>query len=176
MILHRIKQVIAALNASITQKDKVFIERYLSSRAQSLFWAMNVPDQRHVLNVAYTSLRLAEYRKDVNIELLIKCALLHDVGKVKGHISTADKIITVIGDYFCSSRLKKWSRQGRGNKLANLRHAFYVYFHHAAISAAMLKEIGESPKVIEIIAKHHKTPADDDPLELTLLRESDSKH
>ncbi|MCC5465174.1 HDIG domain-containing metalloprotein [Pelosinus baikalensis] len=175
-MLYRIKQVFAALTASITPKDREFIEQHLSSKAQNLFWAMNVPDQRHVLNVAYTALHLADNHSNVNSKLLVKCALLHDVGKVKGDVSTVDKIITVIGDYFFPNQLRKWGKQGRGSKVANLRHAFYIYFHHAAISAGMLREIGESPEMIEIIAKHHKTPAENDPLELTLLRESDSMH
>ncbi len=175
-MLHRIKQVFAALTASITPKDREFIEQHLNSEAQKLFWAMNVPDQRHALNVAYTALRLANNYSNVNSKLLVKCALLHDVGKVKGDISTIDKIITVIGDYFFQNQLRKWEKQGRGSKMQNLRHAFYIYFHHAAVSAGMLRKIGERPEMIDIIANHHKTPAEGDPLELTLLIESDNRN
>ncbi len=160
----------------ITPKDREFIEQHLNLKAQKLFWAMNEPDQRHVLNVAYTALRLADNYSSINIDLLVKCALLHDVGKVKGDVSTVDKIITVIGDFFFQNQLRKWGKQGRGSKVANLRHAFYIYFHHAAISAGMLREIGESPEMIDIIANHHKTPAENDPLELKLLRASDNMH
>lgn len=175
-MLNRIKQVFAALTASITKKDREFVDLYLNFKAQKLFWAMNVPDQRHALNASYTALHLAEGQKNVNAKLLVKCALLHDVGKVKGDVSTFDKIITVIGDLFLPNWARKWGKQGRGNKVSNLRHAFYIYFHHAEISAAMLKDIGECPELIEIIDKHHKAPAENDPLELTLLRKSDSLH
>lgn len=175
-MLIRIKQVFAALTASITHTDREFVNLYLNFKAQKLFWAMNVPDQRHALNVAYTALHLAEGQKNINAKLLVKCALLHDVGKVKGDVSTFDKIITVIGDLFLPNWVRKWGKQGRGNKVSNLRHAFYIYFHHAEISAAMLQDIGECPELIEIIGKHHKTPAENDPLELTLLRKSDSLH
>jgi putative nucleotidyltransferase with HDIG domain len=175
-MLNRMKQVFAAVTASITQKDREFVNCYLNSKAQKLFWAMNVPDQRHVLNVAYTALHLAEGQENINVGLLVKCALLHDVGKVKGDVSTFDKIITVIGDHLLPNWAKKWEKQGRGNKVSNLRHAFYIYFHHAEISAAMLKDIGECTELIEIIARHHKAPAENDPLELTLLRKSDSLH
>ncbi len=175
-MLNRIKQVFAALTASITQQDREFVDLYLDSDAQKLFWAMNVPDQRHVLNVAYTALHLAQDIKNINSRLLVKCALLHDVGKVKGDVSTLDKMITVMGEYLFPNWVKKWGRQGRGGKVSNLRHAFYIYFNHAEISAAMLREIGESHEVAEIVAKHHKTPAENDPLELILLRRSDSLH
>jgi putative nucleotidyltransferase with HDIG domain len=176
-MLNRIKQVYAALTAAITPEDRKFISAYLNADEQNLFWGMNVPDQRHVLNVAYTALHLAEGRQPiVNITLLIQCALLHDVGKIKGDVSTFDKIITVIGHKFLCKKTKKWARQGRGSKLSNIRHAFHIYFNHGERSAAMLKAIGKSSQVVEIVAKHHKTPADDDPLELILLRQSDNMH
>lgn len=175
-MLNRIKQVFAALTAAITQKDRQFVDLYLNFKERNLFLGMNIPDQRHVLNVAYTSLQLAESHPEVNIVLLIKCALLHDVGKRKGDVSTFDKIITVIGHGLFSNWTKKWGRLGRGSKLSNLRHAFYIYHHHAALSAAKLHEIGEDVQLIEIIARHHKTPADNDPLELILLRKADNMH
>jgi putative nucleotidyltransferase with HDIG domain len=175
-MFNRIKQVLAALTAAITPQDRQFVDSYLNSETQKLFWRMNLPDQRHVLNVAYTALQLAESYPKANITLLMKCALLHDVGKTKGDVSTFDKIITVIGHYLFPNKTKKWSKLGRGSKLSNLRHAFYIYYYHANRSAAMLQEVGESKQLVEIIVKHHETPADSDPLELILLRKADSMH
>ncbi|WP_378954092.1 HD domain-containing protein [Pelosinus sp. sgz500959] len=175
-MVKRVKQVIAALTAKITHDDRLFVNRYLTSSEQILFWGMNLPDQRHVLNVAYTALRLAKAHKNIDINLLVRCALLHDVGKIKGDVSTMDKIITVIGHRFAPRWSKKWGRLGRGNRLMNIRHAFYIYFYHAHRSSTMLKAIGASPKVIELVAKHHETPAEHDPLELMLLRKSDDLH
>lgn len=173
-MFNRIKQVFAALTARITQKDKKLVEQYLDSKAQKLFWNMNIPDQKHALHVAYTALQLAEIHPQVNVELLIKGALLHDVGKRRGEISTYDKIITVIGHCLFPNWTQKWGRQGRGTMIKNLRHAFYIYYHHAKHSAALLQEIGESSQLVEIVDKHHKAPADHDPLELVLLRKADS--
>jgi len=172
----RIKQVIAALTAVIRPEDRTFVSNYLSEAEQTLFWAMNLPDQRHVLNVAYTAFELAKEQKDIDIDILIKCALLHDVGKIKGDVSTIDKIITVIGHTVSPRWAKEWGRLGRGSKLRNIRHAFYIYFHHAKRSARMLQTIGTQQKIIDIVAKHHKTPADHDPLELVLLRKADDLH
>lgn len=175
-MFNRIKQVVAALTAKITDDDRVFVSRYLTKAEQVLFFGMNLPDQRHVLNVAYTALQLARQQQNVDINLLAKCALLHDVGKVKGDVSTYDKIMTVIGHTLFPKQAKKWGRMGRGTRLENIRHAFYIYYHHARRSAEMLKEIGTPSQVTEIIAKHHETPADYDPLELVLLRRSDDLH
>jgi len=172
----RVKQVIAALTATIHPEDRTFVSQYLCSEEQTLFWAMNLPDQRHVLNVAYTALKLAKGQEEFDRELLVKCALLHDVGKIKGDVSTIDKIMTVIGHKLSPRWAKEWGRCGRGSKLKNIRHAFYIYFHHAKRSATMLEAIGANQKIVEIVAKHHKTPADHDPLELVLLRKADDLH
>ena len=173
---NRIKQVFAALTANITPADKKYVNEHLIGAEQALFWGMNLPDQRHVLNVAYTAEQLAEYEANIDHKLLIKCALLHDVGKVKGDVSTLDKIITVVGHKVFPGWARQWGRLGRGNMIDNLRHAFYIYFNHAKRSARMLADIGASPRVVEIVARHHSARAASDPRELLILRKSDDLH
>jgi len=175
-LLTRVRQVISAITARITNEDKIFITRNLTDAEQGLFWGMNLPDQRHALNVAYTALQLAADRRDINITILIKSALLHDVGKVRGDVSTLDKILTVAAHKIAPAWAEKWGKPGRGSKLANLRHAFYIYFNHPARSGVMLRDIGTSPAIIAIVARHHKAPADSDPPELTILRLADNMH
>ena len=172
-MLKRVKQVVAAIGAEITPEDRLFVNHYLNKQEQTLVWGMNLPDQRHVLNVAYTALQLAEKYEKIDLDLLVICALLHDVGKIKGDVSTMDKIMTVIGHKVSPRWAQKWGKLGRGNKYKNLRHAFYIYFHHAQRSANMLQAIGIKPQIVEIVAKHHKAPADHDPLELVILRKAD---
>lgn len=175
-MVNRVKQVISALTAKIIPDDKLFVSHYLTADEQVLFWGMNLPDQRHVLNVAYTALKLAKEHQNIDRKLLVKCALLHDVGKIKGDVSTMDKIMTVMGHHLAPRWAKQWGRLGRGGRFRNIRHAFYIYFHHAHRSATMLQAIGACPRMLEIIAKHHEAPAENDPLELMLLRKSDDRH
>lgn len=170
----RVKQVFAALTARINELDKVFINKHLNEAQAALFRQMNLPDQRHALDVAYTALKLAASQAAVNQELLIQCALLHDVGKIKGDVSTADKIITVIFDRFAPQWAKSWGQRGRGSKIDNLRHAVYIYYNHAERGAAMLTAAGMSPELTMIIARHHEAPAAHEPPELTLLKKADS--
>jgi putative nucleotidyltransferase with HDIG domain len=170
----RVKQVIAALTARITEQDRCFIIHYLDAAQAKLFWQMNLPDQRHALNVAYTALELATIDCTVDQELLTKCALLHDVGKIKGDVSTADKIITVILDKVAPCWVRQWGRLGRGSKVANLRHAIYIYYNHAARGAAMLRELGAPELMAEIVSRHHQAPTTGEPAELQILRTADS--
>jgi hypothetical protein len=110
------------------------------------------------------------------MRLLMRCSLLHDVGKIKGDVSTFDKIITVIAHKLVPHWAYEWGRLGRGSKFDNLRHAFYIYFHHAERSAALLVAQGTTGIVIEIVKKHHQQPATYDPLELVLLRKADNEN
>lgn len=175
-MFRRVRQVRAALCARITPNDEVYIAEHLSSRAQQLFWRMAVADQYHALQVAKTALRLAERQQGVERELLRTAALLHDVGKLRGDISTLDKIITVLV-YALSPRTGRMlARPGRGGKIANLRHAFYIYGHHARRGAKLAAQAGVAAPVVEWIRRHHRNLTADDPPELRLLQAADNEN
>ena len=173
----RAKQFWAAITAHITIEDSIWVNGILSPREASLFWRMNLPDQPHAIRVAQSALVLAQrVREDVDTELLLRGALLHDVGKVYGDVSTADKVITVIGHKFAPRMMRSWGREGRGSRLDNLRHACYVYFHHPRRSAEFLKEIGAEKELIELVFHHHEPMVHGERIELTLLRQAEELH
>lgn len=173
---NRIKQVFAALTAEVTAADHSFIRENLRAEEQSLFYGMNLPDQRHALNVAYTALELVRNKPGIDTELLVKVALLHDVGKVRGDVSTMDKILTVIAHRFAPRWAEGWGRRGRGSKLANLRHAVHTYYHHPEQSAEMLAAIGSREEIVEIVRRHHEDQQPGEPFELAILRQADDLH
>jgi len=173
-MLKRIKQFIAAITASISPSDRTFLTQYLNTGEQELFWRMSLPDQRHALNVAYTVLKLAKNEQPAVERILVKSALLHDIGKIQGDISVADKVITVLAGIVFPHISRKWGQYGRGGRLANLRHAFYVYYYHPVRGAEMAEKAGVEPLIVELIRKHHKAPTDDDPPELLLLQQADN--
>ncbi len=174
--MNRVKQLLSALTASILPADKIFVEQNLSTEEQYLFWRMNLPDQRHALNVAYSAQAMAKGLQGIDQGMLLKCALLHDVGKVRGDVSTLDKVITVIAHACCKSWAENWGRLGRGTKLQNLRHAFYIYFHHGQRGAVFLADIHADQQIVDIVRQHHQAPADHDPPELDILRRADNLH
>ena len=175
-MINRVRQLFSALTASISPADQDFVARHLTEEEQSLFWRMNLPDQRHALNVTYSAQAMAQELCGIDRMVLLKCALLHDVGKVCGDVSTIDKVVTVLAHFCCKTRAERWGRLGRGNRLQNLRHAFFVYFHHGDRGAEFLTNIQAEQRIIEIVRQHHKAPADSDPPELTVLRKADNLH
>lgn len=170
-MMQRIRQFIKAIHASINDADDRFLKAWLSEPEQSLFFQMSLPEQRHALDVAYTVQQL-ERKTAVNKNILIRCALLHDVGKVRGDISTMAKVFAVLVDGFCPERARRWARAAKSGRGHDLRHALYVYFHHAELGREKLLALGLT-ELAEIVAKHHEAPAEDDPPELLLLRQAD---
>jgi hypothetical protein len=171
----RIKQFIAAITAEILPADQKFIDKWLSGPEQKLFWAMSLPDQYHSLQVAYTAVKLSQQAAAafaVSQDRLIRCALLHDVGKTAGDMSIMDKIVAVLAYNMFPDLAKKWGRYGKGSSLDNLRHAFYIYLYHAERSRDQLLSLGLI-ELAEIVAEHHKAPTENDPPELLLLRKAD---
>ena len=169
----RIKQFVAAVTAEIVPADQRFIDKWLLGPEQKLFWAMSLPDQYHSLQVAYTAIKLAKQENFVvSQNKLIRAALLHDVGKTSGDMSTIDKILAVVAYKMFPNLAKKWGRYGKGTSVDNLRHAFYIYLYHAERSRDQLFALG-LVELAEIVAEHHKAPTENDPPELLLLRKAD---
>lgn len=174
--MRRVKQLLSAIQAVVTPQDQEFAAQFLTPPEYALFWQMNVPDQRHCLNVAYT---IIEYFtsgsfRDINRTVVIKAALLHDIGRRCGDVSTVDKILAVAARSMLGSEiLQRWGRLGRGGVLENLRHAFYVSAWHPQIGADLLRSVGSEESVIQLVRCHHDPPDLTDSRELRLLRYAD---
>ena len=169
----RFIQFIRALGARITLADRAFIGEHLTPAEQEVFYGMSVQDQFHCRRVAEDGIRLAEGRTDVDRRFLIRCALLHDVGRRWGDVSTLDKIAAVLLHYFFPEQTRAWAREGRGNRLENLRHALHVSACHPQRGIALLRPIGVELELLTVIGAHHESPTIKDPPALTLLRRAD---
>lgn len=164
----RIKQFIRAVTARVTVEDSKYISAHLNAEEQKLFFAMSVVDQAHSLRTAYTIERLViEDKRGVDKEFLIRCALLHDVGRKAGDLTIKGKIFVVL----ITSLAPKFADRME----INGNRALYVYHHHAELGAQKIQRIGLF-KEAKIIAKHHAPPKPDDPLELKLLRLADNEN
>jgi putative nucleotidyltransferase with HDIG domain len=172
--MRRVKQVLSAIRAEVTPQDESFIAQRLTQPEIELFQQMSLADRRHCLNVAYTVAELSSGYHGLNLTVLIKAALLHDVGRRRGDVSTIDKIFAVMSRaVFGSGITQKWGKQGRGSALENLRHAFYVSAHHSQLGADLLRLAGTEEQVINLVRYHHHPDSLTDSRELTLLRQAD---
>lgn len=161
------------MRAKVCEADEQFVGQYLNDEEKNVFRGMGIPDQYHSLRVARDALRLSGNVAGIDRGLLVRCALLHDVGRRNGDVSTFDKIFTVLLHKLAPTYIKTWGRKGRGGKIDNFRHAVFVYYHHPERSRDILEEIGSEQNLVDIVAAHHRPARNNDPPELKVLKEAD---
>lgn len=170
-MIKRIKQFYRAVTADLSEDDRAFLKKYLSVQETALFYKMNVYDQRHVINVAYSAEKLAKKGK-IDKSLLLRAALLHDVGRSADFICLWDKVVFVLLSAMPAVFLQKAAKSGRGGFIGRRRKALYICLNHAEVGAQKLEQIGQI-KLAQIVRRHHDKPSKDDSEELTLLRRAD---
>ena len=174
-MMQRVRQFFQAIRAQLSAADRCFIAEHLPEKVQPLFWGMTLPDQCHALRVARTAMALAEQKRlaGLDLALLLRASLLHDIGRQRGDMGTFDKVFAVLLYGVVPQRAAAWAVPGRGTGLTGLRHALYIYGHHPAIGARRLQQAGLDREAM-LAAGHHKAPAESDPPELLLLRQADA--
>lgn len=170
-MMKRIRQFFHAVFANVAAEDRAFLEEKLNRGQQALFFGMSVPDQCHALRTAQTAISLAGNAEGkVDFPLLTRCALLHDIGRRDGEFGIFWKCFAVLFADLFPSQAQEYGDGAHGDGV--LYRKMRVYYHHAEIGAAMLLREGFAAEA-EIVRRHHKAPAEDDPPELRILRMAD---
>ena len=167
-MMQRIRQFYRAVRARITPVDKQWLEGILPADAQKLFYAMHPADQYHALNVARTAMRLSSEYSTVDKALLLRAALLHDVGRVQGDMDIMGKVLAVLVKHYFPQKAQQLAKKQNGW----LGHIMYVYYHHPEIGASKLETIGMVEEAA-IIRWHHAPSAGNESPELVILRAAD---
>ena len=167
-ILKRVRQFYRALTADISVEDEKYLMAHLSNEERELFFKMGLIDQFHSLNVAYTIERLViQDKQGIDREFLIRCALLHDIGKINVKTSVWDKVFAVLVTTFFPRLADELELKGN--------RTIYIYRNHAELGGQALQKMGLIQEA-KIVARHHSPPKDDDPRELKLLRIADEEN
>lgn len=140
----RVRQFLAAVRARISDDEMAVLEQYLAPSQRNLFWAMSPIDQRHCLDVFNNLLQQGHSDLD-----LLRAALLHDVGK-RG-IRLWHRVAGVLLEAFWPPQLEKLAV----NRPQSWLYGFYIYRHHADLSAEWAERSGCSSSVVELIRGHH---------------------
>ncbi len=171
-MIQRVRQFFRALHAHLSENEKRLVAAHLNEEERRLFYAMHPIDQAHAVHVAETAARLADEAEEQGCgmprEFLLRCALLHDVGRVKGDLDLWGKVWAVLAHHY----LPKLSRRLADGKCV---HFLYVYYHHAEIGAEKLRAIGDDD-IADVIRWHHSPAKPGDGMALNLLREADERN
>lgn len=172
-IRKRSRQFFRALRARMTPADLKMIEENLNELEKKLFFAMDTAVQKHCVNVAATALDLARNDEGINLSLLIKAALLHDIGKTNGHITLMDRVWYVLVKKISRRLADKLARPGTHGMLARLRNSFYIHIHHAEIGASMAQKAGLGEEMAFLLHHHHDHSKTGSFHELKILHQAD---
>ena len=146
----RVRQFLAAVRARVSDDEIAALEQHLEPPQRELFRTMSPIDQRHCFDVFNTLLQQGHSGPD-----LLRAALLHDVGK-RG-IRLWHRVAGVLLEAFWPKMLEKLAI----NRPQSWLYGFYIYRHHADLSAELAERNGCSPSVVELVRKHH-TPSENE--------------
>lgn len=164
-MIYRIKQFIWALTAHITHSDEEFIMEYLNKNEINIFNEMSDMDKKHSINTA-RDVKEACISKKINENMMIKVALLHDIGKSMYKMNVIEKSIVVLLNKFSKGNIKKYS---------NIK-CINIYYNHANIGYEILKKFDYSELFLFLIKNHHNSDIISNKEELDILQYCDKKN
>lgn len=152
MIPKRVKQFYINATDLMTNKDYEYVKRNLNNEEYDLFKKILKSEQKHSVRIA----KEIEYTIENNLvddidiiqskNLLIKTALLHDVGKSKQKVNIIEKSIIVILNKLTKGNLKNFKKSKK----------VQCYYNHSEYSYILLKDIIKDDLILSIIRNHHK--------------------
>ena len=162
-MLYRVKQFLWALTAKLTQEEKLFIKKHLSTQEQSLFGTLKIYEQKHSVLVAKEVAKLYDDKDRLKV---IKASLLHDIGKTIYPIGPIRKSIMVLLDHFTKGKVAKYP----------ILPMIKCYYNHPYLGYKLLLEKGHYDEgFLDLIKNHHLPEAAQHSEALKILRECDSK-
>ncbi len=146
---YRFRQFLAALRFRGESIEDAALRAYLNTAQVDLFRRMPAAEQRHGLAV----LRMLEKQGHAEASLA-QAALLHDVGKVGGHVQLWHRVATVLLQAVQPALLHRMAL----NRPSSWRYPFFVQLYHASHGADMAADAGIDALSAALIRWHHTPP------------------
>lgn len=165
-MLYRVKQFVWAIKSNFEKIDDDFITQYLNKEEIKLFSRLNTSEQQHSIRVSKEAIRIINERNiNLDINIVAKVTLLHDIGKQEYQLNVIEKSILVLLHKFTRGGLEKYS---------NIK-SIDTYYNHSKKGANILRAFNYSDEFLEAIQKHHSINKTNNVL-LDILREADNKN
>lgn len=158
--MHRVAQVVGHLTARVAPDEAALARRILPGSAWPLFEQMPVADRRHGLDVAQRL--LAGGFDDAD---LLAAALLHDAAKGR-RLRLWHRVTGVVLAAAAPGLLRRMAAADPGSR----GYPWYLFLHHAEISARLALDAGVSARGAAFI---HGEPAAADAGLASALRRAD---
>jgi putative nucleotidyltransferase with HDIG domain len=157
MIPKRVKQFYINVTDLMSQEDYKYVQNNINKEEFKLFTKLSKSEQKHSVRIAKTiesdidNLVVDNQEIVNNKQLLIKVALLHDIGKIRKRLNVIDKSIIVILNKMTKGELKKFKKSKK----------VQCYYNHSEYSYEILKKIIDDELLLKIIKNHHKDTDDE---------------
>ena len=165
MKFYRVRQFFWSITSKVTKQDKEYIDRNLNIKELNLFYMLSINNQKHSVNTAYGVERACSAISGINSTMLVKVALLHDIGKIKCNTNAIIKSLLVIGNFLT---------QGKLIKISSIDY-IDNYYNHGEIGYSILREIACDDEMLYLIRNHHNYNIKGN-REMDILREYDNRN
>lgn len=164
MIKYRVRQFYSGLMAKIDDQDIMFLKTYLSEEEIQLFCKLAEYEQKHSIKVAMEAKNLQE-KQHIKSDILVKAALLHDIGKIENKINIVEESALVV--------LNKLSN-GKMRHLDNFKK-IDIFYNHPDKGYNILKKYNYDERFLYLVKNHHNNSIYGDN-ELNILIKSDNNN
>jgi putative nucleotidyltransferase with HDIG domain len=167
---YRASQFVQALLAQPAADDVRLAAEHLPPTLIPLFERLSRAEQSHAIALLHALLQQGRTDPD-----LLAAGLLHDVGKTRAPLRLMDRVLVVLAQSLAPSVI----RSSNGGDARGWRRPFIIAARHAEWGAELLQQHGASPRLVDLVRRHHASPpsADGqvDPL-LDALQSADGSH
>ena len=153
MIPKRVKQFYINVTDKMTEKDYDFVKSVLTNKELELFMKLSKSEQKHCVRIAkdiesvIDNKEIKDYDILTNKNLLIKSALLHDIGKNRKRLNVIDKSVIVILNKLTNGKLKNFKKSEK----------IQCYYNHSIYGYEILKDMIDNEIILDIVKNHHSS-------------------
>ena len=151
MIPKRVKQFYVNVTDKMTEKDYDYANEILNKKELELFMKLSKSEQKHSIRIAKDIEFIIDNNETddeeilKNRNLLMKSALLHDIGKITKRLNVIDKSIIVILNKLTKGKLKSIKKSKK----------IQCYYNHSSYGYEILKDIIDDTVILDIVKNHH---------------------
>ena len=151
MIPKRVKQFYVNVTDKMTEKDYDYANEILNKKELELFMKLSKSEQKHSIRIAKDIEFIIDNNETddeeilKNRNLLMKSALLHDIGKITKRLNVIDKSIIVILNKLTKGKLKSIKKYKK----------IQCYYNHSSYGYEILKDIIDDTVILDIVKNHH---------------------
>lgn len=164
MALYRIKQFYWGITSRIDFQDENFLKQHLSEKELMLFNRLNEHEKKHCIKTAMDAEKICLKNNTYN-KILIKAALLHDIGKIEYSTNLIEKSFMVVLNKLFKEKMKKYKKY----KVVD------VFYNHPENGYKILKKYNYDERFLYLIKNHHNNDIIGDK-ELDILKQCDNKN